>query len=120
MNLFQQTGETLVDAIQEVLSDIPNVSIYLQGQINELKSPRFGSFTDVMPLMSEAQIEKSVREQVTFLTPAIFIYTSGTTGSQSDLLSFVFYLNVWPVYDLKLRMRNKRSLFECAVGKSFC
>ena len=63
-----------------MLPDIPSVSVYLQGHVDEVKSPLFHSFTDVMSLVPEAPIEKSVRSHVTFLTPAIFIYTSGTTG----------------------------------------
>ena len=76
-----EIGEALVDAVQEILPDIPGVSIYLQGHVDEFKSPLFHSFTDVMSLMPEEPIEKSARDHVTFLTPAIFIYTSGTTGT---------------------------------------
>ena len=79
--LFLLLGPALVDAVHEVLPDIPTVSVYLQGPADGKAPLPFISFSTVMERMSDGPVDKSLRKHVRLTTPAIYIFTSGTTGT---------------------------------------
>ena len=73
-------GQALVDAVYEVLPEIPDITVYLQGKTDEQKPPPFFSFETIMSRMSQGPVDRSLRKHINLLTPAVYIYTSGTTG----------------------------------------
>ena len=79
--LLPVEGQVLVDAVYEILPEIPDISIYLQGSTDEQKQPPFCSFQKIMSAMPNNSIDRAVRKSVTYATPAVYIYTSGTTGN---------------------------------------
>lgn len=73
-------GDELTQAVQEVLPELRDVTVYVQGGAIEQKPPPFLSFDLVMSRVSSDGIDKSVRNHVLPFTTNVFIYTSGTTG----------------------------------------
>ena len=73
-------GQVLVDAVYEILPEIPNMTVYLQGKTDEQKPPPFLSFQHIMSSMTSGPVDSTLRKKVNLFMPAVFIYTSGTTG----------------------------------------
>ena len=72
-------GQVLVDAMYEILPEIPNMTVYLQGKTDEQKPPPFLSFHHTMSRMTSGPVGSALRKKVNLFMPAVFIYTSGTT-----------------------------------------
>ncbi|XP_060586557.1 long-chain fatty acid transport protein 2-like isoform X2 [Ruditapes philippinarum] len=73
-------GDGLVEAVMDILPEIPDVAVYVCGKTGEEKPPSFMSFDVVMTRMSTDRIDRSVRKHVLPFSPNVYIYTSGTTG----------------------------------------
>ncbi|XP_036391153.1 very long-chain acyl-CoA synthetase-like isoform X2 [Megalops cyprinoides] len=88
LHCFSCCGATLLiaaaelkDAVEDVLPSLrtQGVSVFIMAK--QCNSPGMESLTDKAAEASDEPLSASLREHVTFRSPAVYIYTSGTTGS---------------------------------------
>ncbi|XP_036391152.1 very long-chain acyl-CoA synthetase-like isoform X1 [Megalops cyprinoides] len=87
LHCFSCCGATLLiaaaelkDAVEDVLPSLrtQGVSVFIMAK--QCNSPGMESLTDKAAEASDEPLSASLREHVTFRSPAVYIYTSGTTG----------------------------------------
>ena len=88
----------MVEAVAEVIDDLPGTKVYVQGCPKDKLPKDFESFHDVMEEMSCDNVDSDVRKDIKFYDPAVYIYTSGTTGGLisvhvTDMCRYVSHLD---------------------------
>ena len=80
LNIVLLAGKELLSNIEEVVSDIPQIPIFVNGKSGSQLDTRFTSLDDIMLYTDPVPVCKAVRKTVSPVHPIGYIYTSGTTG----------------------------------------
>ncbi|XP_074523236.1 long-chain fatty acid transport protein 2-like [Halichoeres trimaculatus] len=70
----------LKEAVEDVLPSLMEQDVTVLLMSNHSDTPGILSFSDKVDEASDAPLPRSLREHLTFKSPAVYIYTSGTTG----------------------------------------
>lgn len=73
-------GDELLQAVDEIKSDIPPIPVYILGKSQTELDNRFRSLGDLLLYSYPVPVSKVIRKQIPPTHPLCFIYTSGTTG----------------------------------------
>ena len=76
---FPPTGESILQSVEEVRSDMGDIPVYVHGK-NLLLGPGYESWDDLMMKAEPLPVCKAARTGVHFNMPCCYIFTSGTTG----------------------------------------
>ncbi|XP_062568232.1 long-chain fatty acid transport protein 6-like [Saccostrea cucullata] len=74
------SGDGHLESIQEILNDLPDIKIYVQGKRQTDLPSKFVAMDDVLLRTLPVALSKVHREGTTLRSPVCYIYTSGTTG----------------------------------------
>ncbi|XP_061172698.1 long-chain fatty acid transport protein 6-like [Saccostrea echinata] len=74
------SGDDHLRSIEEILNDIPNIKIYVQGKRQIDLPSNLLSMDEVLLWTLPVPLCKVHREGTTMRSPILYIYTSGTTG----------------------------------------
>lgn len=74
------TGDDLLEAVTEILNDLGELKVYVQGLGSRPSPPDVHSFDHLMLMAPHAAISPTVRKDLTLNDRCSYFYTSGTTG----------------------------------------
>ena len=77
---FHPKGDELLEAIDEIKSDLPDIPVCVMGKSQSQLDARYQSLDDLLIRTIPVPVCKAVRKPVPPLHPLCYIYTSGTTG----------------------------------------
>ncbi|XP_045216351.2 long-chain fatty acid transport protein 2-like [Mercenaria mercenaria] len=70
----------LISAVNDLLSDLPDANVYVQGSTSTSLPPRFVSIQSKLNNASSSEIDVTLRSEQKSMDPVLYIFTSGTTG----------------------------------------